>query len=80
MENHVFSNVIDPSKYNEDQCQQIRKQLRNFVNKLRYKWTTSHRIMKKFADRNKEWLEGDLIFPEPAIGRRKYKKFFRVLN
>lgn len=34
--------------------------------------------MTWFEERNKKWLDGDLIFPEAAIGQLKHKYFQSV--
>lgn len=75
VENHVFSIIIDRSKYSEEQYQQIQKQLRNFISKLVQKWKESHRVLAVFEERNKMWLDEDIIFPNPAVTRRKEKPF-----
>lgn len=75
VENHVFSNVIDRSKYSEEQYHQIQKQLRSFISKLLQKWKECHRVLAVFEERNKMWLDGDIIFPYPAVTQRKEKPF-----
>lgn len=75
-ENHVFSNIIDRWKYSEEKSQHsIQKQLRNFISKLVQKWKESHRVLVVFEERNKMWLDEDIIFPNPAVAQRKVKPF-----
>lgn len=75
VENHVFSNIIDRSKYSEEQYRQIQKQLRNFISQLVQKWKESHRVLAVFEKRNKMWLDEDIIFPNPAVAQRNEKPF-----
>lgn len=76
METHVFATVIDRSKYNDEQCREIGRRLRNFNSRLVEKWKSCHRICQRFEEKNKEWLDSPLLLVDSTTGPgRKEKEF-----
>lgn len=45
VDTHIFNSVIDKTKYDDDQCREIRRKLRVFVVKLVEKWKNSSRCL-----------------------------------
>lgn len=70
VETHIFNSVIDKTKYDDDQCREIRTKLRMFVVKLVEKWKNCSRCLGFFEKKYKEWLDGDLELITPNISKK----------
>ena len=61
VEAYVFENIIDRTRYNNEQCLEACRRLRNFASKLVEKWNTCKRNQYYFEVKNREWLDGSLL-------------------
>lgn len=70
VENHVFSNLFDISKLPEEEIREIKKKLRTFISRVIDKWKESNRTLDRFEERNKDWLDSDLILVAQSTAHR----------
>lgn len=65
VENYVFNNIIDKTKYNVEQCRNIKQILSSFVSNLGKKWKKCNYTLLNFEQRNRGWLDSKIVLLAP---------------
>lgn len=76
VEGYVFSKLLDKNLYEDYELKEVYIKLSNFISHLADRWKKSHRILRKFEETHKQWLDGSLILIDPTTKAGRPEKRF----
>jgi len=78
LKTYIYSNSIEKSNCTEEDHDLIDKIIHNFCKRLSVMWKECHRVLKRFDQKYKVWLDEDLVLLKQkthAGSGRKEKNF-----